>query len=435
MMEPPPAYDTPPSAPPAYDAPPPAPPAYEANPLVPTMSIGDAPQATVVAIHGNPEAATIAAGMPVVVGVADIADVGAADEPPVAVVTACTTTTGAYYTPEQLAIMNEWAPPADRPNVEDGPIVLAPVVGVEPPAVPAGVVVGVEPAGLAPQLTAAAPFVTASGVPMVPPAAARSPAETHSDGWQGVKSCDECLDTVDALLLFLQTHNTRPQVGINVEGYHMEKRTRTVRDSEGRERRETYEVKVTDFEYTVDVTNFCFPMGYIQSDEAAAGKDLDGDGVVESVADICDGYLKDENLLATLVMEKRIKGFNFDELCHYVRRHIRYLGWNRRLSVSTSVNNRIVRVYKENACSSLWENMCCFVLMHVTILPCMLFRCYRDCGGHRATGISSIFRMSNGVTDYEPLQVFDVVRPALWCTGWRNAHFAQMLLHQQVRWS
>ena len=80
-----------------------------------------------------------------------------------------------------------------RPNVEDGPIVLAPVVGVEP-------------AGLAPQLTAAAPFVTASGVPMVPPAAARSPAETHSDGWQGVKSCDECLDTVDALLLFLQTH-------------------------------------------------------------------------------------------------------------------------------------------------------------------------------------------------------------------------------------
>ena len=215
----------------------------------------------------------------------------------------------------------------------------------------------------------------------------------------------------------------------------MEKRTRTVRDSEGRERRETYEVKVTDFEYTVDVTNFCFPMGYIQSDEAAAGKDLDGDGVVESVADICDGYLKDENLLATLVMEKRIKGFNFDELCHYVRRHIRYLGWNRRLNVSTSVKNRIVRVYKENACSSLWENMCCFVLMHVTILPCMFFRCYRDCGGHRATGISSIFRMSNGVTDYEPLQVFDVVRPALWCTGWRNAHFAQMLLHQQVRWS
>ena len=58
-----------------------------------------------------------------------------------------------------------------------------------------------------------------------------------------------------------------------------------------------------------------------------------------------------------------------------------------------------------------------------------------NCGGHRATGISSIFRMSNGVTDYEPLQVFDVVRPALWCTGWRNAHFAQMLLHQQVRWS
>mmetsp|Transcript_17355 Transcript_17355/g.59913 ORF Transcript_17355/g.59913 Transcript_17355/m.59913 type:complete len:288 (-) Transcript_17355:103-966(-) len=45
---------------------------------------------------------------------------------------------------------------------------------------------------------------------MVPPAAARSPAETHSDGWQGVKSCDECLDTVDALLLFLHAQHASP---------------------------------------------------------------------------------------------------------------------------------------------------------------------------------------------------------------------------------
>ena len=40
---------------------------------------------------------------------------------------------------------------------------------------------------------------------------------------------------------------------------------------------------VIDFQYDVDLTNFVFPYGYIQSEEMARGQDLDGDGKVESV--------------------------------------------------------------------------------------------------------------------------------------------------------
>ena len=39
--------------------------------------------------------------------------------------------------------------------------------------------------------------------------------------------------------------------------------------------------------------------------------------------------------------------------------------------------NHTLRVYNENWISNLWENPCCCCLMHVTILPCLLLRCYR----------------------------------------------------------
>ena len=41
-------------------------------------------------------------------------------------------------------------------------------------------------------------------------------------------------------------------------------------------------------------------------------------------------------------------------------------------------------------------------------------RCYRDCGNHRHDDITSAFRI-----DYAPLQIFEVIKPGLWCTGYR----------------
>eukprot|EP01045_Picozoa_sp_COSAG04_P046636 COSAG04_NODE_17002_length_482_cov_0.942559_2_plen_44_part_01 len=43
-------------------------------------------------------------------------------------------------------------------------------------------------------------------------------------------------------------------------------------------------------------------------------------------------------------------------------------------------------------------------------------RCYRDCGGHQETGVKSVYRI-----DYHPLQIFEMIKPRLWCPGWSGA--------------
>ena len=53
---------------------------------------------------------------------------GGEEEQPVAVVTEVATASGQYFTPEQLAVVNGWAPMPDRPNASEGPVVLGEVV-------------------------------------------------------------------------------------------------------------------------------------------------------------------------------------------------------------------------------------------------------------------------------------------------------------------
>ena len=123
---------------------------------------------------------------------------------------------------------------------------------------------------------------------------------------------------------------------------------------------------------------------------------------------------------------------------------IRSLGWRRGLDVSFPKANYTVRTWSSNKLSNMWENTCCWCLCHVTIIPCIAMRCYRDCGGHKEQGVRSVFRI-----DYHPLQVchscvsheielcscpsqridldclrdgtfqvFEMIRPRLWCKGW-----------------
>ena len=74
-------------------------------------------------------------------------------------------------------------------------------------------------------------LTTAAGMPVVTVASRGgiSSAETSYDGWSGLKSCAPQLQgSVDELLLFFNTHNSRPLVGCQVEGWHHETRHRTV---------------------------------------------------------------------------------------------------------------------------------------------------------------------------------------------------------------
>ena len=68
----------------------------------------------------------------------------------------------------------------------------------------------------------------------------------------------------------------------------------TKTDSEGRRReeREEYWVTVTDFDYKLDLTEFIFPFGFIQS--------MDDKG--HDVPALINAYLADDNMLKTLEM-------------------------------------------------------------------------------------------------------------------------------------
>ena len=145
---------------------------------------------------------------------------------------------------------------------------------------------------------------------------------------------------------------------------------------------------MTDFDYKIDLTPFIFPYGYIQS--VTAGM---------SVPDLIQGYLNDSNALKTLKMKKEVQ-FDYFTLKALVKGYIRQLGWRRGLSVNFPKANYTTRVWSSNLLSDMWENCCCNLLCHLTIIPCIVMRCYRDCGGHKESGVRSVFQIQ-----YHPLQV------------------------------
>jgi hypothetical protein len=187
-----------------------------------------------------------------------------------------------FYTPQEMQALQATAVPVDTFQRNfDGPVQTAtPVAQV---AVAQAVPV----------------FTTAVGVPIYPQEV-RSLAETEQDGSEGVKSSDECLSNVPEIMAFLNTYNARPRIACHVHGYHRERRHRTERytDDEGNERERRVECvsyrtlhlhscrcqyyaacpfelrlhtplryweTVTDFDYKIDMTQFIFPYGYIQS--------------------------------------------------------------------------------------------------------------------------------------------------------------------------
>ena len=256
-----------------------------------------------------------------------------------------------FYSDEQMALLNQQLPP---PEI----FYYGLKSGVRPEvAQPLPTVTGAPIATDAHVAMARPVLTTASGVPVVVASSAGlSGARTAFDGMQGIKSCDERLQTsVDELLLFFNTHNSRPLVGCAVEGWHHETRHRRVRveDGDGKHhyKTETYVEKVTDFQYKIDLTSFVYPFGYIVS--------VDENKL--SVPQLCQKFVDDENLLKSLQMTKEVH-FDFKQLDAMVHGYIRSLGWWRGLTVSFPQANHSLRVYNENMLSEMWEDRCCNIL-------------------------------------------------------------------------
>ena len=98
-------------------------------------------------------------------------------------------------------------------------------------AVPVGIVLELQQVATA---VAQPLFTTSTGMPVLNTVQMASPAQTAYDGWSGIKSCDPCLQgDINQLMLFFNTHNSRPLLGVRVHGWHRERRSRQRRVEDG----------------------------------------------------------------------------------------------------------------------------------------------------------------------------------------------------------
>ena len=129
-----------------------------------------------------------------------------------------------------------------------------------------------------------------------------------------------------------------------------------------------------------------------------------------------------------LTMKKEVGGINFEALRRMTYGRIRAMGWWRGLRITFPKANYSVRVYSQNCLSSAWENPCIYCLCHVTILPCIFMRMYRDCNHHASNDLRSHFQIP-----YAAIQVFSMIENQLWCPGFSGMDLAQELL-RDVFW-
>ncbi|KAI9032530.1 hypothetical protein CLU79DRAFT_679144, partial [Phycomyces nitens] len=116
----------------------------------------------------------------------------------------------------------------------------------------------------------------------------------------------------EALLQFLNEHNTVPGMAVKFYGYHEEThwRRRTTRDSEGNitEESEPVTQRVDDFTFEVDCSQDILPTCqgiYVLPDMKT--------GHVKAVRSLCDEYIHEKNKLKELQLTK-VVNWNYPEL-------------------------------------------------------------------------------------------------------------------------
>ena len=96
-------------------------------------------------------------------------------------------------------------------------------------------------------------------------------------------------------------------------------------------------------------------------------------------------------------------------------------GWWRGLNVSFPRANYRVKIWTANWLSNIWQNPCGKCLCYLSCIGCCLMNCVAN--AHKQSAIRSFFQIN-----YHPLQVFEMVRPMLWCPGFSGRRMAAEIM-------
>ena len=163
-----------------------------------------------------------------------------------------------------------------------------------------------------------------------------------------------------------------------------------------------------------DITGFIFPFGYIHS------VDKRGTDVLVEIQE----FHASANKLKTLEMHKEVHGFNFGHLRRMVYGYIRALGWWRGLSISFPRANYRVKIWTSNWLSNCWESCLGKCLCYLSIVGCIMMKMYRD----KSDDIVSVYQIQ-----YHPVQVFEMIKPMIWCPGFSGRRMACELM-RNIMW-
>ncbi|ORX49866.1 hypothetical protein DM01DRAFT_1337996 [Hesseltinella vesiculosa] len=202
---------------------------------------------------------------------------------------------------------------------------------------------------------------------------------------EGVISRDTHLNTDgEALVQFLQQHNTAPRLKINFHGYHEEThyRTRNTRDEDGnwREEREPVTKQVDDFQFSIDCSDEVSPQChgiYVMPDPKT--------GAIKTVRELCDEYVHTNSQLKELRLTKVIN-WNYAQLTRAFTAAIRSHGYRHSVAITYELENYRIYVKSNSTISQMVDHKAIRVLFFITclwILAWPILLLFRHQFGHR----------------------------------------------------
>ncbi|CAG8477838.1 4620_t:CDS:2 [Paraglomus occultum] len=203
-----------------------------------------------------------------------------------------------------------------------------------------------------------------------PPAYSLSDASYERSN-EGVVSHDSKINKdIESLHRFFLAHNDMPEMAITIHGYHEETTVHyhTHTDANGHTRTDTTHDsrEVTDFHFTLDLTEYIIPRGMITvcGQKGQPAKDL---------RELLQEYIDHKNKLKEIKM-KKVVVWDYTSLTRAITYAIRQQGYHNQVRVTFPMRNHMVEVYDDNKLSrfahSKWTRFLCFIsCLWIIFLP------------------------------------------------------------------